>query len=268
MHRVSDQVAHDDEPLTGGRFAAPVRRGQVVLRRSTSATANTAALLQHLEQAGFEQAPRHLGFASDGREKLSFIKGDSALPPYVEAVRGDEALVNVARTIRRFHDAAQSFVAPEPWRSSTLSAAGPTEIDCIGHGDLTPWNMIFRGPTVAAIIDWDTAGPSNRAWDLSYAACQFVPLHPPSTLHFWGWDNPPDQADRLARFVDAYGDPSISAAQLLDLMIIRLVGFAAHMEHQIRLGNPAFDVHRDERHAWGCRTTASYLIEHRDQLMG
>ena len=88
--------------LAGGRFAGPVRRGQVVLRPTTSATANTAALLQHLERAGFEQAPRHLGYTSDGREKLSVIEGDSALPPYVEAVRSDEALVNVARTIRRF----------------------------------------------------------------------------------------------------------------------------------------------------------------------
>lgn len=173
--QVSDQVAHDDVPLTGGRFAGPVRRGQVVLRRSTSATANTAALLQHLEQAGFEQAPRHLGYASDGREQLSYVEGDSALPPYVEAVRGDEALVNVARTIRRFHDAAQSFVAPEPWRSSTLSAAGPTEIDCIGQGDLTPWNMIFRGPAVAAI--WETQPSMFTAM----TAMRGAPGQPPAT---------------------------------------------------------------------------------------
>ena len=120
--------------------------------------------------------------------------------------------------------------------------------------------MIFRGSKVAAIIDWDTAGPSSRAWDLSYAAYQFVPLHPPTTLHFWGWDTRPDQGGRLARFVDAYDDPAISAAQLLDVMVIRLVSFAAHMEHQIRLGNAAFDVHRDEQHALGSRTSASYLI--------
>ena len=223
--------------------------------------------MRHLEEVGFEQCPRYLGVAGDGRDQLTFIEGESALPPYGDAVRTEAALIDVATTIRRFHDAAQSFVAPEPWKPLILSAAGPTEIDCIGHGDLTPWNMIFRGSKVAAIIDWDTAGPSSRAWDLSYAAYQFVPLHPPTTLHFWGWDTRPDQGGRLARFVDAYDDPAISAAQLLDVMVIRLVSFAAHMEHQIRLGNAAFDVHRDERHALGSRTSASYLIENRDELL-
>jgi hypothetical protein len=264
---VSDLAHPGETPLVGGRFAGPVRRGAVVLRPATAASANIAALLRHLEEGGFEQAPRHLGVAADGRDRLTFVEGEAALPPYAEAVRTDEALIDVASTIRRFHDAAQSFVAPEPWTPLILSAAGPTETNCIGHGDLTPWNMVFRGPTVAAIIDWDTAGPSSRAWDLSYAAYQFVPLHPPTTLRFWGWDSQPDQRGRLARFVDAYGDPAITAAELLDLMVIRLTGFAAHMEHQIRLGDPAFDVHRDEQHARGSRSSASYLIENRDELV-
>jgi hypothetical protein len=264
---VSDRSRFEETPLAGGRFAGPIRRGDVVLRPSTPASANTAALLQHLENKGFDQAPRYLGDTGDGRDKLSFIEGDAALPPYGDAVRTEAALIDVASTIRRFHDAAQSFVAPGPWAPLTLSAAGPTEIDCIGHGDLTPWNMIFRGTQVAGIIDWDTAGPSSRAWDLSYAAYQFVPLHPPTTLHFWGWNTTPDQVGRLAQFVHAYNHPDISAAGLLDLMVIRLVSFAAQMEHEIRQGNPAFNVHRDEEHALGSRTSASYLIEHRDELV-
>lgn len=238
-----------------------------MLRPTTSASTNAAALLQHLETAGFEQAPRHLGTSADGRDILTYIDGVAGLPPYPGSLRSDEALISVASTIRAFHDAADGFVPPEPWNPALLSTAGPTSIDCIGHGDLTPWNMIFHDSQVAAIIDWDTASPSSRAWDLSYAAYQFVPLHPSETLPFWGWTKEPDRRRRLRLIVDAYDDHNITVGDLLDLMMIRLLSFAAHMEHQIRCDNPAFNVHRDEKHADGSRRSAAFILEHRDSLL-
>jgi aminoglycoside phosphotransferase (APT) family kinase protein len=86
---------------------------------------------------------------------------------------------------------------PDPAGWDRQEVALPAEIDCIGHADLAPWNLIFDGDQVIGIIDFDFAGPSNRAWDLSYLAHQLVPLHPASDLAGFGWDTEPDRARRL-----------------------------------------------------------------------
>ncbi len=165
-----------DETLQGGRFSKPVRRGDTVQRRR--GTANAHALLQHLERAGFELAPRFLR-ADAETETLSYLPGEAGYPPLTADLRSDEALVNVAQAIRRLHDATAGFepVDPEAWND--LEVAAPVRIDCIGHHDLAPWNLVFDGPQVVGIIDWDTIRPSNRVWDLAYATHQFVPFHPP-----------------------------------------------------------------------------------------
>ena len=45
----------------------------------------------------------------------------------------------------------------------------------IAHHDLAPWNLVI-GPARWAFIDWDTAAPGSRLWDLAYALHGFVPL--------------------------------------------------------------------------------------------
>lgn len=47
-----------DEPLAGGRFADPIRDGDVVARRRGPASPNVAVLLEHLAARGFTHAPR------------------------------------------------------------------------------------------------------------------------------------------------------------------------------------------------------------------
>ena len=49
---------------------------------------------------------------------------------------------------------------------------------------------------------------------------------------------------------------------------MRLTSIAAHIERQIRHGNPAFTVHREERHAEGYREDVHYILTHRDVLLG
>ena len=62
--------------------------------------------------------------------------------------------------------------------------------------------MVFDGTYVRGIIDWDTARPSTRVWDLSYAVHQFVPFHPADDLLAWGWPYEPDRRRRLRLFLD------------------------------------------------------------------
>ncbi|GAA2666979.1 phosphotransferase [Streptomyces lunalinharesii] len=166
------------------------------------------------------------------------------------------------------HDATRGFVPPEPdaWRHREVAV--PARIDCVGHHDLAPWNLVFDGRhRVTGIIDWDFAGPSNRAWDLSYAAHRFVPLSSPRQARAFGWPAEPDRPARLELLARAYGH-GVTAAQLLDLAVVRLSAIAANIEQRVRAGDPAFAVHREERHADGYREDVRFLLEQRTALLG
>ncbi|GLV60549.1 trifolitoxin immunity protein [Dictyobacter sp. S3.2.2.5] len=224
------------------------------------------ALLRHFEAVGFAQAPVYI--ASDEAAKietLSFVEGSPGTYPLNAQQRSDESLIDVARVIRAMHDATAGFVAPEPenWQYRTTI---PAEIDCIGHNDLGPYNVVYNGAKVAAIIDWDFAGPSNRAWDLCYAAHRFIPLSAPRSTKAFGWDPIPDQARRFRMFTEAYG-ASLSPEYLLDLLIVRLSSICANLEQQIQSGNPKFNRHRDERHTDGYREDMKYILENRESLL-
>lgn len=256
------------EETQRGRFAAPVRCGEVVERGLGPGQANVHALLGHLHARGFELAPRFLGLTDDGsRERLSYLPGDTGYPPLASELRSDEALIGVARAIRRLHDASQGFVAPEPDLWGGHDYARPVAADCIGHRDLAPWNIVFDGAEVVGIIDWDFAGPASRAWDAAYAAHQFVPFHPTEGLAAWGWDTEPDRAARLRLFAEAYGSP-VTPAELVDLAALRLLSIGAHIEARIRAGDPAFAVHREEDHGSGYRAAAAWILTHRAELLG
>lgn len=258
------------DDLTGGYNSAPVRHGDTVVRAAGPWSPNVQALLRHFEEVGFGQAPRFISSDNTaGTETLTFIAGQPGTYPLNETQRSDEALRRVASCIRAMHDATAGFVAPEPgnWQYRTTM---PVDIDCIGHNDLGPYNLVYdstSGTEVAAIIDWDFAGPSNRLWDLSYAAHRFVPLSAPRSTTAFGWDPVPDQAARLKMFTDAYG-LGATPADLLDLLIVRLSSIAANIETQIRLGNPRFDRQRDERHPDGYREDMRYILSRRDYLLG
>ena len=110
----------------------------MIIRTAGPWSRNVHALLGHLNDAGFHQAPVYVARDEDaGTETLRFIPGQAGTYPLSAAQRSDEALVNMARTIRAMHDASSGFVTPEPdrWQDRT---AIPAEIDCIGHNDLGP----------------------------------------------------------------------------------------------------------------------------------
>jgi hypothetical protein len=46
----------------------------------------------------------------------------------------------------------------------------------ICHNDVAPYNTVFMDGRPRALIDFDTAGPGPRIWDVAYAAYTFVPL--------------------------------------------------------------------------------------------
>lgn len=155
MERTSGEV-----PLGGGRTSAGVVRiGDTVHRPVRPWTPAVHAVLRHLEEAGFDGAPRVLGFDDQGREILTFLEGEVAgEAPWPEWVTSDAALISVAGWLRRLHDATADFVPPKDitWFAGQSWRPGLV----IGHHDAAPFNAVWREGAVVGFVDWDTAGPS------------------------------------------------------------------------------------------------------------
>jgi aminoglycoside phosphotransferase (APT) family kinase protein len=218
------------------------------------------ALLEHFADVGCALTPRYLGRSPDGhRDRYGYLPGDTGYPPYTDEVRSARALTSLAEAVRQVHDASAGFSGPPDLTWARAEVSAPVTVDCIGHGDLTPWNTVFRGAEVVGIIDWDTAAPSNRVWDLSYAAFQFVPLHADAGLRAWGWTAPPDRRARLRELLAAYG-AGVTAGEVLDACAVRLAGMAAFMEAAVRRGDERYRVHLADGHAAAYRAAAAHVL--------
>ena len=207
------------------------------VRRGTGPwTPAVHALLRFLEAAGFDGAPRALGTDEQGREVLSFLPGETVgdTRPWPEWVHSDEALVDVGRWLRRYHDLVVEFTPPEDarWRMPPRGPVAPGAV--IGHNDAAPYNAVWRGrlgasrpsgddPTSRLIgfVDWDFASPCPAIWDLAFVACAWVPLHARDVAASEGFTDFDDRPRRLRVLLDAYGyDGTISL--LLEVVRARL----------------------------------------------
>jgi len=63
--------------LPGGNTTGATLIGDVVHKRAQPWTASVHAVLRHLENAGFDGAPRALGFDDQGREMLTYLPGET-----------------------------------------------------------------------------------------------------------------------------------------------------------------------------------------------
>jgi hypothetical protein len=161
------------------------------------------ALLRHVRARGVHEVPEPLGRDEDGREVLSFVSGDVHHYPLPAWMWDDAVLVAAARLLRRYHDATVGFRPADPhWR---VPAHEPAEVVC--HNDFAPYNLVFRGRTLAGAIDFDTASPGPRAWDLAYLAYRLVPLTAPGNPDARA--TPEVERDRrLVLLCTAYGPPA------------------------------------------------------------
>lgn len=193
---------HPEVELTGGTAnqGLVVRVGDTVRRPRRPTTPATHALLRHLEDVGFDGAPRLLGIDDRGREVLSYVPGTAIAPPYPPWSLTGPALESVARLLRRYHEAVESFDAtglawqlpvPERFRTGLVS-----------HNDPNMDNVVFRDGVAVALIDFDLAGPGSRVWDVAAAARLWSPLRPDGDI---GDVRRGHSLERLRAFVDAYG---------------------------------------------------------------
>ena len=223
----------DEVLLHGGLTnAGRVTRVGDTVRRPPSGTA-TWALLEHLERAGFDGAPRFLGVDDRGREMLSFLPGEAAIEPVQDRVWSDEALVSVAELLRRYHDAAAAFDAAGHTWPDFVPARFRDGLVC--HNDPNLDNVIFAGGVAVGLIDFDLASPGSAAWDVACAARLWAPLRDERDL--------PEELrgrtlERLRLFADAYGLPRGERLRVADAAIhahercYRVVGAAVDSGHE------------------------------------
>jgi aminoglycoside phosphotransferase (APT) family kinase protein len=149
------------------------------------------------------EVPEPLGRDAQGHELLGFMPGEVYDYPMPAWMWRDSVLVAATALLRRLHDATVDFrPAGARWR---LAAHDPAEVVC--HNDYAPYNLVFDGHALAGAIDFDTASPGPRTWDLAYLAYRLVPLTSP------GNPDAPATAEaerdrRLALLCATYGPPA------------------------------------------------------------
>lgn len=191
----------------------PSREPSPLQRPAGPWTDGVALVLDQLAERLPGVAPVHQGRSGPGTEAVTFLPGLVPHRPYPPEVRSDAALVSVGRLLRRVHDALGGVDVPGCQRLPGAPAA-PAETVC--HGDVGPWNTVYRDGEAVGLIDWDLAAPGPARWDLALAAWHHVPLYDDGDAARFGWDRPPRRAHRLRLLCDAYGHP-LDAALLDDV---------------------------------------------------
>lgn len=177
-----------------------VRIGNTVCRPQSAASPAVHAVLRHLEDVGFDGAPRFLGVDEQGREVLSYVEGEAATAPHPPWALTDTALVSVADLLRRYHEAVRTFEpAPFIWPTIVPPAYRGR---LVSHNDPNLDNIVFRDGEAVALIDFDLASPGSVLWDVALAARLWVPLRDPFDITD---DRAGKTRERLRLLADAYG---------------------------------------------------------------
>ncbi|MFI5675030.1 phosphotransferase [Streptomyces cellulosae] len=195
----------DGEALVGGMMnaGAVLRQGALVERPAPDHAHALHAHLLALKEHGFDAAPTPVGLTADGRERLTFIPGDVALPPFPPWALTTTALESVGILLRRLHEAGATVAVDTDveWPRDLADPEGGTMV-C--HNDVCLENVVFRDGRAAALIDFDLAAPGRPVWDLAMAARYWVPMLDPvsaAVLYPAGSDVPA----RLRVLADGYG---------------------------------------------------------------
>ncbi len=202
----------DDETehvLAGGvaNPGAVVRVGDTVRRPKKPQTATVHLYLQYLVDRGLgDVVPTPLGFDAKGREILTYLEGEIALPPHTAWSAGDELLVSVAELQRRLHDVARDYQPPDDavWDDAVGQGYFPAGIGgpIVCHNDLCVENVVLRGGRAAAIIDFDYARPVDPLFDIAVAVRHWAPMRSPRDLHVLGIEV--DVLQRFRGFLDVH----------------------------------------------------------------
>lgn len=241
--------------LTGGNVSGVTRRDDTVLREQKPWSGTVHRLLAHLSAAGFDHAPAYLGIDAAGREILSYVPGETCFDyPFAAGPAERRAVVAAAaQLLRAYHDATSSFALRES-DSWMFAYEGNLASEVICHNDFAPYNVTFLDGRPYGIIDFDTACPGPRIWDIAYALYRFVPLshelYDPEQGRYREYERAIDAAERRALielFFAAYGLER--PADLFVQVIQRLQALVDLIQAEAARGTAAFVLMEQEGHA-------------------
>lgn len=249
--------------LTANDGEGPFRRGDFILRPIRPWTPGVHALLAALRANGFASAPLSAGH-DETWEKVSFLTGIVGDLDASEQVRSIGALRSAAALLRRYHDCTALFVnaiaAQQRWQ---LPSRAPCEVIC--HGDFAPYNVVLNGGGATGIIDFETAHPGSRCWDLAYAIYRWAPLS--VGIQVEGLDRLDAQIARACIFLDAYELPSIERQALPEMIIERLTVLLDFMEGEAARGVDRYRRNIEDGHDRIYRRDIAYLREHKAEIL-
>jgi hypothetical protein len=229
----------DEQSLSGGRTFGAIKVADTIRKPRQPWTPAVHAVLEHLERAGFEGAPRARGYDESGRAVYSYLDGEVVGDqwPWPDWAYAEETLVQAGAWLRRLHRATADFVPPadaiwfsgRPWQPGLV----------IGHNDNGPYNAVWRDGALVGFVDWDTAGPAPPGFDLAYLALSWAPLLTERLAEEKGFVGSFDRHRRLHLILDGYGfdgDP----ADLREAVVRRSTVHAEVIRQLAADGNPIF----------------------------
>ncbi|RBP89898.1 phosphotransferase family enzyme [Cytobacillus firmus] len=240
----------NEEVLTGGNVSKVYRSGDTVRRELKPNSVKVHKLYQHLESEGFDYAPKFLGIDEKDREILTFIEGEAGNYPLKKYMWSNDALIEIAKMLRLYHDAVSNFPIDENWQPIDNT---PQPIEVLCHNDFAIYNIIFNHEKPVGIIDFDLAAPGPRLWDIAYTLYTCVPL---SRLYHTEtgeavYYDPLKDADsikqRIKLFFESYGIKGIGNG-FLEMVLLRVEGLCKTMQRKAVDGDMAFQKMIDEGH--------------------
>jgi len=202
MIGMSDEPA-DSHVLQNDPHRRIERRGDTVWRPMHPWSPAVHDLLAHLASVDFP-APRLLDVVGD-REVLTYLPGDSGPDGWAHVIP-EQGLRAFARLVRDYHDAVASFTTAKIFYTGTPMASD----DIVCHGDIGPWNAVFRDGVPVGLIDFDYARPAPVRFDIAYALQYVAPFRDDEDCTRWlRYPDVPDRLRRMAVFVDEYGADAI-----------------------------------------------------------
>lgn len=242
--------AVDEEVLAGGvaNAGAVIRSGRHVLRPANPHSASIHRFLAHLRAAGFDGASEPAGIDPDGRERLVFIEGAVAVPPYPDWAQTDTALASIAALMRRLHAAARGFDgAGATWSTEMAdpdlgAGSGPTsEGDLVVcHNDVCLENVVFRDGVAVGLLDFDFAAPGRPAYDLAQMARMCTPVDDPVDADRLGWRRAAAAPERVRLLADAYGLGAAGRRELFDALDDSIAHGGEFVRRRVEAGEAAF----------------------------
>lgn len=240
--------------MNKGNMSEVLKEGNFIYRDLKPQSKTIHRLLLHLEEKGIRFVPRFLGVNDKNQEMLSFVEGETVeyYPASNDFQRRIKTVQQAAKILREYHDATLDFekLPQDIWY---LQYKGGSEKEVICHNDFAPYNVTFIDDEPAGMIDFDTACPAPRIWDIAYAVYRFVPLgmevYAPDKKTCRQYDKALDCSERrllLKAFLDAYGNMDVS--EVLQNVVLRLQDLVTLFDEECRKGNAAFIKMKAEGH--------------------